>query len=138
MASGDTIGSIDEVATIIGAPKSATVRNIIAALHDKDTATALSAVSDAVSAQVDMKLFARVLLDHLRAIMLTRNLPAHKDKVIAGFGEAAAAQITELAAGTTPINSHMLLRFLEATEQVGRSPIPQLPIELAIVDVCGK
>ena len=138
MASGDKIGEVDEVAAIIGAPKSATVREIVGALHEKNAETALTAIRAAVAAQVEMKLFARVLLDHMRAVMLVRNLPAKREEILAAFAEEAATQIAELAAQETPINSHMLLRFLEAVDQVGRSPIPQLPIEIAVVDVCNK
>lgn len=138
MASGDTVGDIDEVATIIGAPKAATMQSLVTALHEKNTESALLAVKDAVSAQVEMKLFARVLLEQLRAVMLVRNLPSKADEVLSGLAEETASKLKEFASGETPINSHMLLRFLDAAEQVGRSPIPQLPLEVAVVDVCGK
>lgn len=138
MASGDEVGDIDEVATIIGAPKSAITRSLLTALHEKNVETALIAVKDAVTSQVEMKLFTRVLLEHLRAVMLVRNLPSKADEVLSGFAEDTATQIKELAAQDTPINSHMLLRFLDAAEHVTRSPIPQLPLEVAIVEVCKK
>jgi hypothetical protein len=35
----------------------------------------------------------------------------------------------------SPLNSHMLLRLLQATELIGRSPIPQAPLEIAIIEV---
>jgi DNA polymerase III gamma/tau subunit len=71
MASGDAIGSADEVAAIIGAPKTATMLQlIVSALQFKDRVSALSAVAVAVASGIDMKLFARLLLEHVRAVML--------------------------------------------------------------------
>lgn len=138
LASGDTIGSADEVAAIIGAPKAALLAHLVKALHEKKSEAALTAVSDAVDTHVDMKLFARLLLERVRAVMLLRNAPARKDQLLAAFSEDEQVELVRLAdEKTSPLNSHVLLTLLEATERVGRSPIPQLPLEAAIVQVCG-
>jgi DNA polymerase III gamma/tau subunit len=138
MASGDTIGSADEVAAIIGAPKVATLQALLTALHEQNVDAALTAVATAVSSQVEMKLFARLLLEHIRAVMLVRNQPGNKELILANFGADTATLITTIASGTTHINSHLLLRFLQATEQVNRSRIPQLPLEVAIMELGEK
>jgi len=138
LASGDSIGELDEVAAIIGAPKSAILDQLIKSLHEQDVEVALESIRTAVEEQVDIKLFARLLLEQLRAVMLVRNLPAKADEVLAAFGSDTATRLQALASQETPINSHMLLRFLTATDQVARSPIPHLPLELAVIDVCRK
>lgn len=138
MASGDNIGDADEVAAIIGAPKVATMQALLAALDKKDVECALEAVATATASQVDMKLFARVLLEHVRAVMLVRNQPAKQESILAHFGADTAKQLAEIAAGETAINSHMLLRFLQATDQINRSPIPHLPLEIAIMELGDK
>lgn len=138
MASGDDIGEADEVAEIIGAPKTATMQSLLTALHEKNADAALTAVAVAVTSQVDMKLFARLLLEHIRAVMLVRNQPGNKEQILTNFGADTADMIATIAGGDTAVNSHMLLRFLTATEQVGRSPIPQLPLEVAIMELGEK
>ena len=138
MASGDKIGEADEVAAIIGAPKTATMQSLLTALHEKNADAALTAVATAVTSQVDIKLFARLLLEHIRAVMLVRNQPGNKEQILVNFGSDTAEMISTIASGDTAINSHMLLRFLTATEQVGRSPIPQLPLEVAIMQMGEK
>ena len=138
MASGDTIGDADEVAAIIGAPKVATMQALLKALHEKQVDAALEAVASASSSQVDMKLFARVLLEHIRAVMLVRNQPGRKAEILAHFGTDTAKQIATIAAGDTAINSHLLLRFLQATDQINRSPVPHLPLEIAIMELGEK
>lgn len=137
LASGDTVGSADEVATIIGAPRTKTLESLITALHQQDKAAALKALHEAVAATVDMQLFARLLLEHVRAVMLLRNLPERQEAVLSAFGEDMQKTLTALASDHTPLNSHLLQRLLEAAMAVPRSPIAHLPLELAIIDVLG-
>ncbi|MCB9814742.1 DNA polymerase III subunit gamma/tau [Candidatus Nomurabacteria bacterium] len=135
MASGDTIGTADEVVAIIGAPKTSTMLALLTALHEKNREAALTAIQDVVSANADMKLFMRLLLEHVRAVMLVRNLPTHKETILHSFGTEARAKIEEYSAGVSLINSRLLLRLLQASELMSRSPIPHAPLEIAIIDV---
>jgi hypothetical protein len=83
-----------------------------------------------------MKLFVRLILDHVRAVMLLRNQPAAKAELLAAFSESMQATLTTFAtAPTTPLNSHLLLRLLTISDQTARSPIPHLPLEIAIVEI---
>lgn len=138
MASGEKIGSADEVAAIIGAPKNETMMKLVEALHKKDKESALNAIGVVADSRVDMKLFVRLLLERVRAVMLLRNLPAKKEMILDRFDANTAAKLEEYAAGVTPLNSHLLLRLLTAAESVARSPIPHLPLEIAIVDLMDK
>lgn len=136
MASGDTIGSSDEVAAIIGAPKIAIIESLLMALHEKNPDQALEAVATAVSTHVDMKIFVRMVLEHVRAVMLLRNRPSNTDAILAAFSEGMRATLTALAGATaTPLNSHLLLKLLTVSDQTTRSPLPQLPLEIMIVEV---
>ena len=135
LASGDTIGTSDEVAAIIGAPRTSTLLAILEALHTKNKQLALETIATVTTQPVDIKLFARLLLEHVRAVMLLRNLPSHKDSILGAFGPEAQAKIEAFAAVPSPLNSHTLLKLLSATELIGRSPIPQLPLEIAVIDI---
>ncbi len=135
MASGDKIGNADEVAAIIGAPKTATMQQLLEALHTMNRAGALEAIQIAVQNNVDMKLFARLLLEHVRAVMLLRNLPDKKEIILSAFGTDTQGRLSEYANGNTPLNSHLLQRLLAATELVNRSPIPHAPLEIAVIEV---
>lgn len=136
MASGDTIGSSDEVATIIGAPKVALIESLLLALHEKNTDQALQTVTDAVVSHVEIKILIRLLLEHVRAVMLLRNRPSNEGTILASFGESMRNTLTALAgASATPLNSHLLLKLLAVSDQATRSPIPHLPLEIMIVEV---
>lgn len=135
LASGDKIGEADEVATIIGAPRTSTLLALLDAFHTKDKEKALTTMSEISAQPIDIKLFMRLLLEHVRAVMLLRNLPGQKDSILAAFGPETQDTLTSFMEGQTPINSHMLLRLLTAAEQTNRSPIPTLPLEIAIVEM---
>jgi DNA polymerase-3 subunit gamma/tau len=134
MASGDQIGNIDEVASIIGAPKLDTVLSLLEAFHTKNKELGLESVQKAISANVDMKLFMRVILEHVRSIMLLRNLPSKEKEILSSFSFDTQKTLTDYAKTATAINSKLLLKLLEATDLTQRSPIPQAPLELVIID----
>jgi DNA polymerase-3 subunit gamma/tau len=139
MASGDTIGSADEVATIIGAPKSKILQDLLNALHLKNTEDALLAVSTAEGEHADMKLFMRLLLERVRAVMILRNAPRSKEKLLGSFSVSDQELIESLAKATpSALNSHMLSSLLTASLEVGKTSLPQLPLELAIIESCSK
>lgn len=136
MASSDGTLSSDEVAIIIGAPKGQLLIEVVEALGKKEAEPALTAVSKAAGS-ADMKLFVRLLLERVRAVVLLRNLPSRHDDILSEFSEEEAALIERLSGDkTSAINSHMLLRLLDAAEQTSRSQIPSLPLEVAIIDLC--
>lgn len=137
-ASADTKANADEVAQIVGAPKGALLNDVIMGLHERDAARALGALRSADEASLDMKLFARLLFERMRAVMLIRNAPKDADEVLAHYGEDDTKLLRSVAADPkTLINSKTLLRFLESFDQIGKTHIPQLPLELAVVDIIG-
>lgn len=135
-ASPDTKANADEVATIVGAPKSSLLTDVILGIHERMPERALRALREAGDASVDMKLFARLLLERMRAVMLLRNSPSDAATFLEHFTPDDAESLRTVAKDPkTPINSKTLLRFIEATELIGRNFIPQLPLELAVMDV---
>jgi len=139
LALGDTVGSADEVAEIIGAPKQAIITALLDAFHTKDSASALSAIADAAATHVDMKLFIRVLLDHVRAVMILRNRGGNDTAILAQFGTDMQNKLSEFANSTsTPLNSHLLLRLIAVADQTAKSPLPYLPLEIAAMELNEK
>ncbi len=139
MASGDTIGSADEVAVIIGAPKAQVLGNLLTALHEKNVEKALEALQDALESHTDIKLFMRLLLERVRAVILLRNAPSKEASLLASFSVADQERIKTLAEATpSALNSHLLAALLGASENLGKTVLPQLPLELAIIDGLSK
>tara|TARA_B100000745_G_scaffold45899_1_gene27627 strand:+ start:155 stop:1132 length:978 start_codon:yes stop_codon:yes gene_type:complete len=137
LASGDTIGEIDEVASIIGAPKSNSLKAMIEALSARDLEKGMSAIEEVVEEQVNMKLFSRLLLERVRAVILLRNLPGQENKILSHFGSEEADYIEVLAKEEgSAINSHLLLKLLDASMLIPKVNTPRIPLELLLLDVC--
>jgi DNA polymerase-3 subunit gamma/tau len=135
LASGDEAGSADEVAAIIGAPRAATLVALLHALHEKNTSAALEIIFAAAAARVDMKLFGRLLLEHIRAVILLRNLPEQAEHILSPFGTETQSALNELSKQPVVINSHVLQRFLNAVIDMQRAPVPHIALEIAVLDV---
>jgi len=86
-----------------------------------------------------MKLFVRLLLERVRAVMLLRNIPNKKDDLLAAFSEKDQEQLEKLAAEAgSPLNSHALTRLLAAAEGMGKTQLAHLPLEIAIIEITNK
>ena len=137
LASDNNVGDADEVANIIGAPRHATLQKLISAMSDKDINSALEAVDTAIVNHVDMKLLMRLILEELRLVILIRY---NVDKVkvyLENNDEERIQWLKELASKhAKTINSHTIGRLLQSAEQISKSPIPYLPLEIALIDLC--
>lgn len=135
MASGDAVLDPDEIAVVVGAPKRVLILTFIEALHAKNAERALGALRDASESRVDMRIFLTMFLERVRMVMLLRH-GALSDKSLESITDEERTLITTLAKETkSPINSALLLRFLEAGNRLGYSSIPELPLELAVIEV---
>jgi hypothetical protein len=97
---------------------------------------AINAVNDA---NADMKLFTKLILERLRYVFLIR-LKAGMDSVIQkDVSEDDYNFLKDLAGkADKSLTSNVLVRFIEAYEQVGRTALPELALELALADTLSK
>jgi len=134
MASGGASIEADEVAMIIGAPKSKLLADVVASLHEKDATKGLSAIAEAFESRVDMKLFGKLLIERVRAVILVRH--TKNAELLTQFGEDDQKQLKQYAEdSSSPLNSHLLLRLLETVSVIGGTHLPQLPLELAVIEL---
>ncbi len=138
MASSDTGADGDEVARIVGAPKNELIMDVVRSLALRDIEMGLTAIRAATESHVDMKLFARLLLERIRTVILIRHSVKEKEVLLPQYTLEDQEVLLKLAEEQkSPINSHLLLRLLAATEQIGRTYLPQLPLELAVIELCS-
>jgi DNA polymerase III subunit gamma/tau len=137
MASGDAILTLDEVALIIGAPRNTILQEVLEAFAIKDIEKGLKALAQAGASHVDMKLFQKLLLERIRTVLMLRHNPAQIDILLMQYGEEDKAILSSYAkeAGAS-INSHLIVKMLDAHEYIGKSSIKQLPLELVLIEHC--
>jgi len=131
--------SLEEVEEIVGAPKNVWLNDLLGAIATKDLPKALELVSKASSADIDMKLFAKLLIQKARYVLLLRYAPELEGHIKGEVTEADLAFLKKLAAEKdTHITSAVLSELLAASDQIGRASIASLPLELALIKVLGQ
>ena len=133
-SSADKKISIAEVEMVTGAPKGKIVNDFISAIAEKNIEIGLKAIEDAVENNVDMKVFTKLILNKLRAILLVRFSKDMAKQIEGELSEEDFKFVQELADNKEAnISSETIKEMLEVGEKVGKAFIKQLPLELALM-----
>ena len=129
----------EDVEVIAGAPKHALVSDFLKAIVTKDVELGLETLNQSVEANTDISVFATLLLQKLRAMLLLRFAPAVKKAVEEELSEGDRELLTGLAKDKNAVlTADVLVAFLEATECVRFSAIPSLPLEIALIKISNS
>lgn len=133
--SSDKKVSEEEVRLVTGAPAVELVHDIITAISKKDLLLGLEAIKKAVSQNIDMSVFLKLILHTARAVLLTRFGAGNsvKDEL----SEKEFEFVSSLAKSEAEFSSRTLVELLTAYEDTTGAYIPQLPLELALVRIVG-
>ncbi|MCI5108716.1 MAG: DNA polymerase III subunit gamma/tau [Candidatus Pacebacteria bacterium] len=135
-SSGDKKISVEEVEAITGAPRGVLVHEYIRGLVEKDVEKGMEAVRDAGKANVDMKVFFKLILQKMRFLLLLRYAPKMKSTVENNVSEDDFSFLLEIAENKNfTYNSETLLVLLKAYDDMRVSFMEELPLELALVKV---
>jgi DNA polymerase III subunit gamma/tau len=136
LASKDAIGGADEVAQIIGAPKQSILVGLLSSFHSKDIETGLQAVAEAKINYVEPTQLIRMMLDIVRVVMIVRYQPQREEIVLRAYASEIRSIIKSYAlSSSSNINSLLLKRLLQVAFEISRSPLPFLPLEIAIMEM---
>jgi DNA polymerase-3 subunit gamma/tau len=123
------------VAKVTGAPTSERINEVIAGIRTGDAQKALASVAAARETGIDMKVFARLLMEKLRAVLLLRFVPAMKEQLAAEYTPDDLTLLDDAAHEKgSVINSALLSKLIDAYAQLDRSAVPGLPLELALLE----
>ena len=131
--------SLEEVAMVTGAPKISLVQDVISALNEGTAEKALSAIGKAAKANADMGIFCLLLLQRLRILLLMRYAPdfgAELAKDLPDTDREFMANLSKDAA--SKINSETLRKVILAAVETPRSPVPELPLEIAVMELSAQ
>ncbi|HET8575016.1 MAG TPA: DNA polymerase III subunit gamma/tau [Candidatus Paceibacterota bacterium] len=131
---GEGVITSETVSAITGAPEAESVNRFIVALAEEDLKKALLSVREAGERNKDLKIFLRMTLQKLRAILLLRFAPEMKKSLSEDFTEEEFSFLEKIAADPkAKINSRAISELLLALEQMKDAYLPELPLELALV-----
>ncbi|MDR3548686.1 MAG: DNA polymerase III subunit gamma/tau [Candidatus Pacebacteria bacterium] len=137
-AAGKTVTRAEaEQAT--GAPKRELVEALVEALSAGDADKALAAIRKTEQQSVDMTLYLSLVLEQVRTILLVRYAAELRKEIADELGPDAYASVEKIAAAKDSKLSHRTLKvLLDATERMRFSPVPSLPLELAVFELLGQ
>ena len=131
--------ALSEIEKVTGAPRGALVNTFVKSIAGKDLEMGLKAIREAASQNIDMKIYMKLILEKMRYILLLRYQKSIKEE-LAGELSAEDLKLLEKIADDAEhtISSATLAEMLGVYDQIGRSYIPELPLELALIRLLGK
>jgi len=130
--------SAEEVEQVAGAPRGELVNDFIKSIDDKDLPRGLEAIKSAVSNNIDMPVYLKLVLRKMRAILLLKYAKNMESSIKEEYSEEDFIFLKELSTKKeSNINSKTLFEMLVAYDSVARANIPELPLELALIKICS-
>jgi DNA polymerase-3 subunit gamma/tau len=119
-----------------GAPKHELVRSFVEALAEGNAESALRTIRTTGAESIDMALYLSLVLEFVRTVLLVKYVPELRKELAEELGADAYAEIEKLAHMKESKLTHRTLKvLLDATERIRFSPVPSLPIELAVFEL---
>ncbi|MBI3888592.1 DNA polymerase III subunit gamma/tau [Candidatus Nomurabacteria bacterium] len=132
--------TIEDVEKITGAPKTVLVNDFISAIAQKDLEKGILAVKTASEANLDMKLFFKLIIQKFRMAIILRYAPKLKDEMTGDLSEADLEFLQTLVKEDKEgmLRSGALSILLDAYKNMDNTFIAELPLELALVKIINK
>lgn len=138
-ASADKKISVAEVERVTGAPKSEIINGFIGALGDRKAEEALAMIRESSDLNIDTRVFLKLVLWKIRFFLLLKHAPRLKDKVENELSEEDMNFLHALASKKDlKLDSSVLLALLEALDSMNFAFMPEIPLELAVMKICGQ
>lgn len=125
-----------EAETATGAPPHALVLALVSALSSGEEGKALAAIRAASAQGVAIDLYLSLALDAMRTVLLARHAPELRKELAEEAGEDAWKELEAIASAKGSRLTHRTLAaFLDAAARTRFSPVPSLPLELAVLSL---
>jgi len=126
----------DEVVRVTGAPPSELVNDFLSAIVEKKVEKGFKVLNEALEKNISMKTFVKLVLEKVRMILFIRHAKDLVEKMEEDFSEHDFKFLTEIAGNKdSNINSKTIISLIDAYSQIGYSAVPELPIELALIEL---
>ena len=121
---------------MLGLADTSLISQFVDFISEKDAKKAVNFLAETFEKGYDPQEFAKALISYLRQAMLLKINPDAMNPVIIGLTKEEQEKIqNQVAKFTLPGLQKILNLFMEAENRMKYSSIPQLPLELAIVDI---
>jgi len=127
----------EDVEKITGAPKTTLVNDFISAIAEKNLEKGISTIRAASAANLDMKLYFKLIVQKFRMSIILRYAPNLKDEMMGDLSESDLEFLKNLVKEDKDgmLRSGSLAMLLEAYENMDNAFVTELPLELALVKI---
>ncbi|MDD4990059.1 MAG: DNA polymerase III subunit gamma/tau [Candidatus Pacebacteria bacterium] len=130
---------IEIVQAILGTADKKAVFQFLEFLQSKNAKAAFELLTELRFSAVDLREFAKDLLEYLREALFLKISPAYQSDLILALSKEEKEKLDEIAKAFSETELKAIIeKFLEAENKMKYAPIIQLPLELAVIDVCFK
>ncbi len=131
--------TLAEIESVTGAPSGKNLSDFFNALLAGEISNAVSCIKKVNDADVDMKIFIKLILQKLRFAMLLRYAPEMFEGIKTNLNESDLELVSILAKDKSKITkAETLLLFIESYEETAKAFIPTLPLELAVIKLLAE
>ncbi len=123
-----------EVEQATGAPKAEQVHALIGAIAEKDQGGALGVLKRVSQSGIDLKLYLQLVIEALRGALIIRHASDLHKELEREMGSDEFSTLKEVAEKES-ISHITLLAFLNANERIRFAPTPEIPLELAVLEL---
>ncbi len=128
--------SAEDVETVTGAPRKSLVDDFVRGVSEGDVSKSISVLNEASSLNLEMKVFSLLVLHRARAVLLMRFDKSSKEALEERFSAEELAFLESMAGDKgSKLNAAALAELLSAHMATGRTAIPALPLELALMRI---
>jgi len=126
----------EDIKDLLGIVDTVLIGQFVDFLAEKNTEKAVSFLNEIFEKGYDLQEFTRALIHYLRQALLLKINPDPMNPIILGLSKEEQEKIRNQAGKFGEAELHNILNlFLSAENKMKYSPIPQLPLELAIVEI---
>jgi len=130
-----------DIRELLGVVETQSIGSFVDLLISKDAAKAVAALNEVADRGFDLQEYCKSLVNYLRnglILSISGNKGLNDGELVTGLTDQEFEKLkTQTAALGTPKLQKIIELFLLAQDKIKYSPIPQLPLELAIVSACS-
>ncbi|MBI2099662.1 DNA polymerase III subunit gamma/tau [Candidatus Uhrbacteria bacterium] len=130
----------EDIEKITGAPKTALVNDFLSAIAENNLEQGIETVRQAAEANLDMKLFLKLIIQKFRMAIILRYAPKIKDTMAGNLSEGDLEFLEKLVKEDKQgrLRSGALAILLEAYQNIDNAFVAELPLELALIKILKR
>jgi len=128
----------EDIKNLLGIADVALLSQFLGFISQKQAPQAIQFLQEKTEQGLDIQEFAKQFVSYLRQGLILKINPDLENPIISGLSQEEKGKLqSQIANFQGKEIQNVLNLFLEAENKMRYSPIPQLPIELAIIESCG-